>query len=647
MDLTNWNKNPKIKNVDFKVYHETNTHSSTIPRGFGNSYGDASLGSCVTSMVNFKYICEIEKDVLTISSGYSLKEALLFVMQRDFIIPSFPGTQHVSIGGMVAADVHGKNHLTKGTIGNSIISFDLQTGDHNILTCSRTENEPLFNATIGGMGLTGIILTVRIKLDVINGTTIFQKNSEFSTIKGLLEGLKKSESIYKIAWIDIKNSNNQYFLLEGDFTKSKDEVLFKKPKGRMPNFGISILNPFLIKIYNKRYANKLRKKPEQIVSFSDYFFPIDSIKNSNNAYGIKGFYQYQFVIPLQNEYGISKVLNKIEESHFTPYLISLKQFGKIPSPGMLSFPCEGFSLAIDFKNSKGIEKFIQELDTIVLEEKGRVYLAKDALLSETTFTTMYPNSESFKNIITKVNQGKFVSLLAKRLNLVDKMKKVIIIGANSDIGMACANQLYEKGLEVILAAHKPDLINDDRFQVIPFNIQNDPIEKLPMNVDIVLYVAGKFSDNKESLETSIKDAELDVNFAGPVKILSVYAKYFNERGHGTISGVTSIAAVRGKSSTVVYGASKAGFDSFLSGLRGFYHPTLNVLNFRLGYVDTKMTASLNLPGILTASKESVANTIVKHSLKGNRNIIYAKAIWRPIAFIIKNIPEGIFKRLKL
>lgn len=227
------------------------------------------------------------------------------------------------------------------------------------------------------------------------------------------------------------------------------------------------------------------------------------------------------------------------------------------------------------------------------------------------------------------------------------MKKAIIIGANSDIGMACASQFYDKGITTQLAAHKPELINDDRFQVIPFDVESDTWDKLPNDVDIVLYVAGKFSANKASLESTLKDSELNVNFLAPVNILSAYAKYFSERGHGTIAGITSIAAVRGKSSTVVYGASKAGFDSFLSGLRGFYHPTINVLNFRLGYVDTKMTSSLALPNLLTANKESVAKTIVKHTLKGSRNIIYAKAIWRPIAFIIKNIPEGIFKRLKL
>lgn len=421
MDLTNWNKNPRLKNVEINEYDKRKTLNPSIPRGYGNSYGDASLGPSVISMENNKSICKIENGILTISSGYKLKEALLYVMNNDFIIPSFPGTQHVSIGGMVAADVHGKNHLSKGTIGNSIISLILQTENNKVVTCSRTENEPLFNATIGGMGLTGIILSVQIKLDPLEGTKIQQKNIEFKQTKDLLNAFKQSNAIYKIAWIDLVNKKNQYFLFEGDIIKSKEEdCLFKKPRRKMPNLGISIINPLLIKIYNKRYGNKLRKHSTQTVNFSDYFFPIDNIKNSNNAYGSKGFYQYQFVLPMHREHGINRILDKIEASNFTPYLISLKQFGKIQSPGMLSFPLEGFSLAIDFKNTSGIIDFIKELDKIVIEEKGRVYLAKDALLNESTFIKMYTNTESFKNIISQVNRGKFTSLLSKRLNLVEK-----------------------------------------------------------------------------------------------------------------------------------------------------------------------------------------------------------------------------------
>lgn len=227
------------------------------------------------------------------------------------------------------------------------------------------------------------------------------------------------------------------------------------------------------------------------------------------------------------------------------------------------------------------------------------------------------------------------------------MKKVIIIGANSEIGLACAEEFYKRNIEVVLAAHKTSEIQDKRFKTIQFNVIEDSFDKLDHDVDAVLYSAGTFTNNEEALKKSVPYEDFKVNFKAPTGILSKYAIVFKERGYGTIAGITSVAAVRGKASTVYYGASKAGFDSFLAGLRSFYFPSVKVLTFRLGYVNTKMTKELNLPGFLTASKEKVAKSIVNHILKGRRNIVYAKSIWRPIAFIIKNIPEGIFKRLKL
>lgn len=226
-------------------------------------------------------------------------------------------------------------------------------------------------------------------------------------------------------------------------------------------------------------------------------------------------------------------------------------------------------------------------------------------------------------------------------------KNILIIGANSDIGFACAEHFQKKNCSVVLAAHKPKALDPSDFKVIPFDVVSDSVDLLGNEYDIVLYAAGKMFENQETIDTDKKDLVLAVNFNAPVRILSHYANLFEKRGNGTIAGITSLAAVRGKASTVIYGAAKAGFDSFLSGLRSHIHPTVHVLNIRLGYVNTKMTAGLDLPNLLTAQKDVVASKIVKHTLAGKRNIVYIKAIWRPIAYILKNIPEFIFKRLKL
>jgi short-subunit dehydrogenase len=227
------------------------------------------------------------------------------------------------------------------------------------------------------------------------------------------------------------------------------------------------------------------------------------------------------------------------------------------------------------------------------------------------------------------------------------MKNVLIIGANSDIGFACAGHFQKQNCSVTLAAHKPEQLPSSSFEVIQFDVTQDSPEALGTDFDIVLYAAGKMFENQETIDSDKKNAVQEVNFNAPVRILSHCAGIFEKRGNGTIAGITSVAAVRGKASTVIYGAAKSGFDSFLSGLRSHIHPTVQVINFRLGYVDTKMTDGLDLPKLLTASKESAATKIVKHCLSGKRNIVYIKAIWRPIAYTLKNIPEFIFKRLKL
>lgn len=418
MNVSNWNKIPKLKNVEIHTYEPGIIAEKTIARGYGNSYGDASLGNDITSMKSLKETCKIENSILSISAGFTLKEALEFTFNQNLIIPVFPGTQHVSIGGMIAADVHGKNHKSKGSLGNWLSSIKINTGNE-IIDCSPTKNQELFMATIGGMGLTGIIVSAEIKLAPVQGSLINQQSTEFNNVIDLIEAITHSKSTNKIAWIDIVGNKHQYFLMEGRSIKNGKKPSIASSKRRFPNFGISILNQTSIKIYNRKFGNNLRSSRNTNVSFTDYFFPLDKIKNWNNAYGRKGFYQYQFALPITNKKGIQIILEKISTSKFTPYLISLKHFGNISSPGILSFPIEGFSLAVDFKNKPDITNFLKELDEIVLLNNGRVYLAKDSLLDEKTFNKMYEDVSKFKSIIKKFSAGKFNSLLSKRLNLID------------------------------------------------------------------------------------------------------------------------------------------------------------------------------------------------------------------------------------
>lgn len=230
-------------------------------------------------------------------------------------------------------------------------------------------------------------------------------------------------------------------------------------------------------------------------------------------------------------------------------------------------------------------------------------------------------------------------------------KRFLIIGANSDIAQACIPHFEKASVSLILASHKPNELPTSDHEIIELDVTKteEAIAKLDdLDFDGVLYAAGTLPDNEEALFGTAADNVIAVNYTGAVRILGAIAKKFIEQKSGTIIGISSAGAVRGKTSNIVYGSAKGGFDHYLSGLRQYLHPKgIRVVTIRPGFVATKMTADLDLPKSLTATPEQVAATIVKHSLRGNRSIVYTKPIWRPISWIIRNIPEPIFKRKQL
>lgn len=227
-------------------------------------------------------------------------------------------------------------------------------------------------------------------------------------------------------------------------------------------------------------------------------------------------------------------------------------------------------------------------------------------------------------------------------------KKILIIGANSDVGLACAQLYREKGHHVVLAGHKPEELPAG-FDQLPLDVLNYSESQLQgIHPEIVVFTAGRLGENEPALFTEQGKEVLTVNFTALTGIASFFAHEFQEKGKGVIVGVSSVAADRGKGSSVMYSAAKAGWDAYLAGLRNYLYPKgIRVITVRPGYIATKMTAHLQLPGILTASPGQVAAVIVRHSLGGQRNVVYVKAVWRPLMWVIRNIPEWIFKRLKL
>lgn len=647
--LAGWNNRPSVS-AKVEPFTAGNSLRGKGIRGNGRSYGDACLNDRLISMLNHRETIVVQNGELTVSSGFLLKDVVEICVRNGWFFPVIPGTQFVTVGGMVAADVHGKNHPTHGTIGRWIKSLTIQLPSGETVTCSPQENEELFQATIGGLGLTGIIREVRFLLEPLKATQLTQQTTAFTTFGELVTKLDASKSEFAVGWLDFLNRES-FLLLEADFaekTTAPADFQLPKPKINIPKTGINFVYPFLMKIYNRRYKRNMLKN--KTASVSEYFFPLDNIGNWNRLYGRKGFVQYQFAVPKTNAVAHFERLFQLMKAHSCkPLLAVLKRHGDLASPGIMSFPIAGYSLALDFRFQPGLTAMITELDELVTSFGGRIYLAKDHLLNAGHFEQMYPSVDRFKAVIREINPATLTTMLGKRLNLVPHMKQqIVIIGANSEVGLHCAHRYRDGGYEVVLVGHKPDELPSDGFQIIPLDLLQMDLSVLSeLNPEIVLFTAGRLGDNDRAVSGEELDEVITVNFTAQAKIASFFAQQFQKRGHGTLVGVSSVAAVRGKASTVVYGAAKAGFDAYLSGIRNYLHPHgVRVLTIRPGFIASKMTAHIPLPAKLTASPAQVAEIIVRHSLNGKRSIVYVKAIWRPVMFIIRHIPEPLFKKMK-
>ncbi|MCR9173830.1 MAG: SDR family NAD(P)-dependent oxidoreductase [bacterium] len=655
MKISNWNNRPVVENATLIPFKRgEKTPSNYCMRGNGRSYGDASLQHTIIDCTINRQTMELKGDILTASAGFTVTDILNFCIPKGYILPVIPGTQHATVGGMIAADVHGKNHEQNGTLGRWIESIEIQNQQGEIVVCSPTINTDLFQLTIGGLGLTGIVISAKFKLNPLNTVTFEQKVSKFPSLEALLEALELSVASHKTGWFDFFQMD-QFLLLEnapkGGLTVPSDFQL-RKAKLKVPFKSLPFVQPALMKIYNKRYARKLLKHKKD-VWIDEVLFPLDAISNWNYLYGKQGFYQLQFSFPKE---GISDkmktIILRILESKFVPVLAVVKHHGEMESPGTLSFVQPGFSFAFDFVYKKGLVDFLRELNEEIADLGGRVYLVKDAVMNGETFEKMYSEAEEFKARLSKYNDGSIQSLLSNRINLTTSMnQRFLIIGANSDIAQACIPHFEKGGAQLILGTHKPNELKDSGHEVVEIDVTQPEaaIEKIAsLQFDGVLYAAGSLPENEEALFGTAADKTIAVNYTGAVRILGVIAKKFIEQQKGTIVGISSAGAVRGKTTNIVYGSAKGGFDHYLAGLRQYLHPKgVRVVTIRPGFVATKMTKGLNLPEKLTASADEVAKTIVKHALKGNRNIVYTKSIWRPISWIIRNVPEPIFKRRQL
>ncbi|ACK51101.1 FAD linked oxidase domain protein [Methylocella silvestris BL2] len=442
MELTGWGRFPRFETRLFEPPSAEAAArlqpqlSGFAPRGNGRAYGDAAIGvtACIGSrgLGRFRHF-DADERRLTVESGVLLSEIIDAFLPRGFFPPVVPGTQFVSVGGMIASDIHGKNHHGAGGFGDHVDEFELALPSGEIRTCSPSQNTDLFKATIGGMGLTGTILSASFKLIPVESALIAQETIVAQNLDEAIAALSAHEDWpYSAAWIDCLASGaslGRSLIYLGRHAKAADIAAIdphRRPAGKKRPLGVPIdlpgftLNRLSVAAFNELYFRKGASAagPMFLNGIGSFFFPLDGILDWNRIYGRRGFLQHQCVIGADGAAGaIAEILGRFAKRGNASFLAVLKKLGPA-GRGYLSFPKPGFTLALDLAMDRGVFEFLDEIDDIVVAAGGRIYLAKDARQSRATFEAGYPELDRFREIRREIGaERRIASRLSDRLGI--------------------------------------------------------------------------------------------------------------------------------------------------------------------------------------------------------------------------------------
>jgi decaprenylphospho-beta-D-ribofuranose 2-oxidase len=395
-----------------------------IARGMGRSYGDSAVSDRVVLTRRFDKFLDFDPGTgrLTCESGVTLAEIIDLFLPRGWFLSVTPGTKFITVGGAIASDVHGKNHHTAGCFSEFVSAFDLMLPGGEVVSCSREVNPELFRATCGGMGLTGVILSADLTLQPITSACIRETVMRCPNLEAVFNRFEEhAAATYSVAWIDCLARGEQVgrsVLMLGEHARTG---LLELPARRMPSVPVYLprfcLNRYSVALFNHLYY---RAHPghaaDHRVPLDGFFYPLDSIGNWNRMYGRRGFTQYQLVRPKAASFeGLRTILNRISRAGLGSFLGVLKLFG--PENGnLLSFPMEGYTLALDFKIEDRLFSFLNELDRVVLDHGGRLYLTKDVRMKPEMAISGYPRWAEFTRLRTTLGlKEKFVSRQSHRV----------------------------------------------------------------------------------------------------------------------------------------------------------------------------------------------------------------------------------------
>ena len=670
-------------------------HRGVIARGMGRSYGDAAqLGGgavlCTRRITGVEL--DAERGTATVEAGVTIGALLDQVVPAGWMVPVVPGTQHVSVGGAIASDIHGKNHRTAGTFGTYVEALGLMTATGEVLELAADGGNPTFAATLGGMGLTGLILWARLRLTAVSSPLLSVDTDRVESLEGALEALMAPGGSYRVAWLDLLGSSPARGIvtraehLPGVDAADADGSPTVRGRATVPSAWPSgVLRPAAVRAFNElRFRSAPRSQRGAVESIGAHMFPLDALDAWPRLYGPSGFVQYQLVVPFRAEAVLHETIAHLRRVKVPCYLAVLKDFGAA-NGAPLSFPIEGWTLALDLpRAAPGLEAALDHLDALVVGAGGRIYLTKDVRVRPETLASMYPRLEEWRQGREQADPERvWRSDLAERTGLVEPERKpaattrspapapalaqrVLLLGGTSEIGLAIVKRLMEDG------PVRPYLIGRDRdrlsealaeleraggnrgdFEVLDADDvarheqaiarafeQAEGFDVVVLAVGVLGAQAGLDAERAEALEV------MRVNFLGAGSLLLECLRRLREQGSGTLIALSSVAAERPRSANAVYGAAKAGLDSLAQGLADATVGTgVRVLVVRPGFVATKMTDGLE-PAPMATTPRAVAEATVA-ALASGAHTVWVPGRLRLVFSVLRHLPRALFRRLPL
>lgn len=403
-----------------------------IAHGAGRAYGDAALNAegrvMLTRRLDRLLAFDSESGILETEPGVTFGDLIAVFLRRGWLAPATPGTALATLGGAVANDIHGKNHDRVGSFGDHLAWIDLLLASGEVVRVGEAERPELFRATIGGLGLTGVIVGLGLRMMRVPSPAVRVKERRCRDLEAFLGALSetRARTSYSVGWIDglAKGAGLGRGLLE-EAEPAPDAVIETWPerRRRVPVDAPAIaLNPLTIGIFNAAYYRRVPSHGrERILPYGRFLYPLDAIDDWNRIYGRRGFYQFQCVLPdASAPQGLRRMLEEVAAAGRASFLAVLKTLGG-EGRGFLSFPMRGFTLALDFPRRPGVEALLAKLERLTLDHGGRVYLAKDAVLSPTGFRAMYPRLDEFQAVLDAVDpERRLNSDMARRLRIRER-----------------------------------------------------------------------------------------------------------------------------------------------------------------------------------------------------------------------------------